>query len=380
MDNLMVFCWPLQTRVLYAEPYLSGCAYVRDDQGAHVVDFEQQRVTPARFQPGEWIPFCSGRGWVKRNQTWILLDDTGREIRSMDDSVYMPARPFSQGYSPIWDRKRRLFGFVDQQGHIVAGPQFGRVGSFRGGYVSVRRKDGRYGIMNGQGDIVYESDADYLSDVWDGKCLETWGRYANSCRVRVTDVMQPEHAASCEKCIPGTFKGEWDWHGGYLIPYYGRRWARDNRFGLLALSANLDSGKKWDSAAHERQGYSRVYARGRFFFVDRTLTPLGGDRHWQDASDFSEDKAAVQHKNGKWGYIDLRGKTVIEPQFDWADRYFSGFAIVRMDGRYGFINEAGDLCGQMYDRLLWIDSRHRYIIAEKENQQYIIAHQMQEAA
>ncbi len=52
-------------------------------------------------------------------------------------------------------------------------------------------------------------------------------------------------------------------------------------------------------------------------------------------------------KNGKWGFIDLRGKTIIPFIYDDDSDYrtnlfINGVAIVKKDNKYGLINETGD--------------------------------------
>src|SRR4029079_3047996 len=41
------------------------------------------------------------------------------------------------------------------------------------------------------------------------------------------------------------------------------------------------------------------------------------------------------------GYGDQVGKAVIEPQFDWADRFLEGRAVVVESGKYGVIDQTG---------------------------------------
>ena len=48
---------------------------------------------------------------------------------------------------------------------------------------------------------------------------------------------------------------------------------------------------------------------------------------YEDALDFSEGYAAVK-KDGKWGYIDETGKVVVDFQFDWAGYFCEGVAVV----------------------------------------------------
>lgn len=43
----------------------------------------------------------------------------------------------------------------------------------------------------------------------------------------------------------------------------------------------------------------------------------------------------------KWGYIDHKGKYVINPQFSSADFFYDGRAMVCLDGKYGYIDKKG---------------------------------------
>src|SRR4051812_14853451 len=47
-------------------------------------------------------------------------------------------------------------------------------------------------------------------------------------------------------------------------------------------------------------------------------------------------------QNGKWGYIDVSGKIVIEPRFAWAEEFSEGLAAFENeDGKHGYIDETG---------------------------------------
>jgi hypothetical protein len=45
--------------------------------------------------------------------------------------------------------------------------------------------------------------------------------------------------------------------------------------------------------------------------------------------------------NGKYGYIDQSGKTVISPQFDLPGSFSEGLAPVMIDKKWGYINNTG---------------------------------------
>ena len=45
--------------------------------------------------------------------------------------------------------------------------------------------------------------------------------------------------------------------------------------------------------------------------------------------------------NGKFGFMDRSGKTVITPQFDWTVGFSEGLASVRIGTKWGYINTKG---------------------------------------
>ncbi len=47
--------------------------------------------------------------------------------------------------------------------------------------------------------------------------------------------------------------------------------------------------------------------------------------------------------NNKWGYINKRGKIVIDPEYDFAAEFHNGLGRVMRNGLYGFVNSKGKL-------------------------------------
>src|SRR5690606_38660524 len=74
------------------------------------------------------------------------------------------------------------------------------------------------------------------------------------------------------------------------------------------------------------------------FEFDAIVAGEGGES--LEFNDFSEGLAAV-NKNDKYGFIDTKGKVVIEPKYDWASSFSDGLAIVSAEGLYGAIDKKG---------------------------------------
>jgi hypothetical protein len=47
--------------------------------------------------------------------------------------------------------------------------------------------------------------------------------------------------------------------------------------------------------------------------------------------------------DGKYGFINTKGKTVIEPQFDFASPFSEGLALIKKENLYGFIDKEGKI-------------------------------------
>lgn len=58
------------------------------------------------------------------------------------------------------------------------------------------------------------------------------------------------------------------------------------------------------------------------------------------AWNFKEDVAAVK-QNGKWGFIDKAGQEFLPFLYDEADSFSKGFAEVKMDTLWGVIDKTG---------------------------------------
>lgn len=75
-------------------------------------------------------------------------------------------------------------------------------------------------------------------------------------------------------------------------------------------------------------------------FVDKSGNQVINPQ-FKNVGSFSDNKCAVQNKDGKWGYIDGSGKIIINHQFDSAYEFIKGKAIVYLDKKAGVIDGEG---------------------------------------
>jgi hypothetical protein len=115
--------------------------------------------------------------------------------------------------------------------------------------------------------------------------------------------------------------------------------------------------KEWGSARPFREGVAGVLiwgkegARNRPAWIDRSgkiLSLMEG----AEGSYFSEG-LMPQVKDGKWGYINKSFEFVIRPQFDWAESFSEGRAVVKIGTKWGFIDKSGEVVIEPKYDLAW---------------------------
>ncbi len=76
---------------------------------------------------------------------------------------------------------------------------------------------------------------------------------------------------------------------------------------------------------------------GLYYLVDTMGNKVTGEVY-EDAKPFMSQGYAAVKKDGKWGFIDVSGTMVIPPTYQDANSFSLDLAAVQMDGKWGFIN------------------------------------------
>lgn len=125
----------------------------------------------------------------------------------------------------------------------------------------------------------------------------------------------------------------------------------------------------------ENEGLRIFMKNGKFGYLDMD-NKIVIEAKFNEATDFSDGLAAVAVKDGNqlfWGYIDKTGNFVIEPKFTEQPRPFSeGYAVVtKKDGRFCYLNKEGIICSTDYSHAS--DHYGGYYIYQKDNEKPCVA-------
>lgn len=256
-------------------------------------------------------------------------------------------------------------GYMDPNGHIVITPQFESAGDFTNGMAFVRKPgETLYGYIDTKGN--YEIKPQF----YDAGAFDENGFAL--VRFKKTDPTQSIIDRKGRLVVKGIpYPAQENGFGGNIHFTSGLALVKDtvtNKYGYIDQSGKLVIPVQFSSAEEfTKEGRALVSVGGlldgeglfgkmlgaKWTFIDTRGNPLMPYFRADEVGRFSEGLAAVKF-NGLWGFINLKGEVVIEPQ--WTERpslFEGGIARVMMksaaesdkpyssDVAVGYINQQG---------------------------------------
>lgn len=262
------------------------------------------------------------------------------------------------------------WGYIDKTGKIAIKPQFDYVQGFREGLAKVRIGDfvtGKSGYIDKTGKIVIEPRFANASSFSEGLA------FVGTRDKDTFDYGYIDKAGRIVIKLQGFGDGIADFSGG-LIPVYV-----DGKRGYMNKKGEIVIKPQFRRSDDFSEGLAKVKIGDKYGYIDKTGDVII-EPQFVLADRFSEGLARVNigavwggnpntiatidgisiHVDtpitrtcGKWGYIDMKGKMVIEPQFDGVNDFSEGLARVNIGGKwngyylvggkYGYIDQTGKL-------------------------------------
>ena len=233
---------------------------------------------------------------IKLNGNVGYIDNTGKIIiQPRFDAGWK----FSEGFACVVVNGKT--GFINEAGEYLVKPQFnagfGCYSEFHEGFAPVsigdeRKNNEKWGFLNTKGEVTYLAGVTLLSEFHDGLAM------------------------------------------------FHRGSGKDDRAGYLDTNFKIVIEPQFKYAGHFTEGLARVTEMdGSEHYVDKT-----GRKVFEGINGgIFQDGKAVLKQNGRYGYINRDGKTIVEPQFDGADHFRENFAGVKVGEKWGFVDETGKM-------------------------------------
>jgi len=229
----------------------------------------------------------------------------------VSSAQYSEALAFSEDLAAV--KIGEKWGYIDVQGSVVIPPKFAGAWFFSDGLASVKlsERSPLWGFIDKKGNVVIQPQFGMPLRFSEG-LVEGYGEKNKVLNIPL---------------------GYMDKNGKYVV--------RLNEPGLEV-----------EFLVGFSEGLARVSMRPKH--ADGSVGPsmygyIDTNGHWvvprsfEGADDFHQGRAAVTGKDGTWGYIDTEGRFAILPRFEAASEFSEGLAVVRMAGRWSWINKNGEV-------------------------------------
>lgn len=271
--------------------------------------------------------------FTKRGLASKTIDGYVQELNKafFYDGKYDDASYFAGGLCAVKDDEYWLY--VNETGDKVTGKNFNTAGFFFDEVAPIADKlndiyyinsNGakKYIIQNVENLVTLGCYDDGLCTIFDGS---TWGVYTLEGELKF-----------------GGYSNISSLSNGVIAVEKDGKWLLLNTAGEQVISETFDDIKQDEKGIVYRN--SRLFVKNDdvYYMIDVEGNKIS-DQEYEDVKIFYGTGYAAVKIKGKWGFINENGEMKIEPQYEDARSFSNGFAAVKDGGYWGFIDESGEI-------------------------------------
>lgn len=282
--------------------------------------------------------FSNKRALVRENDLYGFIDMKGNLVIKPQ---YTDATYFSDGLSNV--QINANYGVINEQGNYVVSPTQVFSPESSEGLIVVTDNNMQYGYVNKTGKYVIKPQYDYATEFAEGLAQVNLDNKIAFIDQHGVIVFYVSNVPNAQHTSVSNF------HNGVAIIHasddkingtgYSKYGAIDNN-GKIIIDVKFDkiNYSGWneglaaakDNTIDDRH-YGYIDLTGQFVINPQFLV----------ANSFHDGIAKVKMDNNKWGFIDKTGKFILEAKYNDIRSFSCGMGVVAKDGRYGFINTKG---------------------------------------
>ncbi len=257
--------------------------------------------------------FSNGLAKVKKDGKYAYIFPDGKLLSEWFDGL----NDFNENVCIA--NRGDSYGFIGKSGKLITGFEFKSANNFSEGYARVIKQD-KYGYIDKTGKIIIECKYDYARDFKNGfAVIKNNGMYGYIDKKNV-DIIKSQYSETN------------DFYTWYSKIYNNSKYALIDKAGNL-LTDWFESIEVLSSEGIIKVNKDYKYALANF--EGKTISD-----YFEVIDDFSEGFAAVK-SNDLYGYINPKGELVIKTQFASAGKFSNGIAEVTNNSKETYIDKTG---------------------------------------
>lgn len=298
-------------------------------------------------------------GFVNESDEWIVKP------------IYDKTEKFRDGYAKMKLDKKE--GLIDETGKVVVEPLFDDIDKFEGD-IAIVKNDRRYGFINRAGKTLLEPKYDKIQDFKGEYAIIIDNKKNGIVSIKGNVIIEPKYDEIELPFSDFTYVKNGELWGvvksdgsEIFVPEYLEKFS----FNSKGLSVAKKTGKYGHGAGASgvvnREGSVIVelnqgivdYEPGHFFIfskdnkwyiTDDDAKPISGEFEGlkqqikNRQANYYVDGKIIAKKDGKYGFIDINGNTLIPFSFDdiVTGGFSEGLCGVKVDSKWGYINVKGE--------------------------------------
>jgi hypothetical protein len=322
--------------------------------------------------------FDDGKSVYRSSGKFGLIDSNGKILIPAKYNELIPARHFL--IASFDSRSKTRWGILDSAGNSITTKNYEAIGAFNGKFFPVRNRN-FWGAVSAAGkeiiacvhDSLVQQNGNHVVVKFKGEfgiinLREEWIVTPRKNRIQMLDDERFfEYAGKTTflKSLDGNIiyfsDNPLQFKNTHVLEVLasGAFWIIDLNGIIIDRSYQPDN---TDKIFSESEGLRAIYKDGKYGFIDNRGRLRIANRY-EGARAFSDGFAAIKIR-GKWGFIDQEENLVIQPVFDAVEEFHDGFAIVSQNKLTGIIHTNGKVILPLrYD-----DIRHseqgRYVLTQ----------------
>lgn len=251
----------------------------------------------------------------------------------IDSISFDEVRQYSSSYVAF--KNKGKWGLATTKGSSKVKAKFADVGYYANDMVAVLDDEGVWYFMNVDGEYVYN-----ISDSVGGKITEV-GLYHNDLFSVCTDGKYNYYDIKFKKKLEG-----YDYAGSFSGGVAAVK--KDDKWEVINSKGENITGEKYLDVILDSRGVccqkDRIFVKiaDYEYIMINSAGERVGKETFESAKLFSNGEYAAIMRNELWGFVDINGKTYVEPKYEGANSYSLGLAAVSENGLWGYIDAKGN--------------------------------------